>query len=287
MAPPHPHSSRLARGLRLALHSNLFVAVGVASLGWWVATTQGGSAKPSVLTTLFFGTLLIYNLDHLRDDRQRAAMDPHARPRLAGGRRLGILGIATVGLTVSLVYGGTSVLLMSLPAGLVGLFYGARFHSGGRRVKDLPGAKAWIVALAVSEAVLTLPLYAAEVPPKPHHVGAGVFLLTLTAINAHCFDLRDLAVDARSGAATWATRLGGGRAHSRLRLFTGCAAVGSVGLAMTGWLEWSAAATLLVAWTTLWWIRPGAPRERFGVVVDGWLLLPAGMTVIADAIRAI
>lgn len=242
---------------------------------------EGASASGPALSTLFCGTLLIYNLDHLRDDRQRASADPEARPRLALPWRIAALTLATLGLVGSFAAGGLPLILTSLPAGIIGLFYGARFRPGGGRLKDLPGAKAWIVAVAVSQACLFLPLHSLGIVPGLRHGGVALFLLVLTAIDAHCFDLRDLEVDAGSGASTWATRLGGQRAQVRLRHLTAAAAIVAGLAAILGWLPWSAAATLAVSWITLRWVRPGAPRERFGSVVDGWLLLPAVIVSIS------
>ncbi len=271
-----PPKARTAGAVSLILGSNLYVAVCVASLGWWVASTLGAVASAPVLLALLCGTLVIYNLDHLRDDDQRVAANPAARPRLDRALRRIVLGVGAAGLALAFFAGGASLVVAALPAGLVGLAYGARL--GDWRLKDLPGAKAWIVAGAVTQACLWLPV--APRVPGLRETPVALFVLALTALNAHCFDLRDLDVDDAGGVRTWALRLGGRAAHRRLAGLT-AGASGLAGLAAWwGLLPVSAPATLALACLTLALVRPGAPRRRYGVVVDGWLLLPAVASVV-------
>ncbi|MCO4771943.1 MAG: UbiA family prenyltransferase [Deltaproteobacteria bacterium] len=279
MATPPVPIGLSRRALRLLLRSNAWVAVGVGSLGWWVARSAGVTLHGATLVVLLGGTLLIYNLDHLRDDRSRRRDDSLARPRLALGVRRVVLALGLICLGAGFVAGGTPLLIASIPGGLIGLLYGARLGSD-RRLKDLPGAKAWLVAAAVSQVCLLLPLVEAGIRPSLAHVPLGFFLMVLCALNAHCFDLRDLDVDRRAGASTWATDLGGEQAHRRLVVVSLLATLGAVALWWAGLLPASAPGTLSIATASLPLVPPGAPRERFGVVVDGWLVLPALLSLL-------
>ena len=268
------------RLIRTGLRTNLYVACGVMSLGAWVARTEGLDLSTTSLVVLGCGTLFIYNLDHLRDDQARMQRDPRARPRLSARARVLLLVLALLGLTAAFVLGPPPLLLSALPAGLIGLAYGA--GDAGRRLKDLPGAKSWLVAAAVSQAVLLVPRAGtlSHMAPSVATASSAALLFILCALNAHCFDLRDVETDAAAGATTWATRLGSEGASQQLHLaaWTG-ATVASVA-SIAGVLPWGGAATLVVAALSLRALRPNADSERFGLLVDGWLFVPLLTTLV-------
>ena len=266
-----PSTSPIRRVTRLLLRSNLVVAGGVVALTAYCAGAMGVAAGIALAVT-GAGTLLIYNLDHLRDDRRRLA--DGGRPRLARGGRLALLTLATGGLVAGLALAPPAVFVASLPSGAAGLLYGAAF--GGLRLKDVPGAKAWLVAAAVSWAVVTLPLSAAgqDLATAPWDLAA--FVLALTALNAHAFDLRDVAVDSAAGGWTWAVVLGEERARTRMvGAAIGLAAVFTVLAGSTG--RWEQPACLLATAGALL-ISRGASRERFGLLFDGLLAAPLAWT---------
>ena len=213
---------------------------------------------------LFAGTLLVYNLDHARDDRARHP----ARPRLGLGLRAAMLGAACLLLVLGFLEGGARLFALSLGPGLVGLLYGASL--GALRLKDLPGAKAWGVAAAVAWACAALPQAdAAEVSLTPLP-----FLFGLTALNAFCFDLRDVAVDRTAGQDTWASRQPPRSAFFQVLFAAVLFATAAALLTRAELWPLSAAVGAITALLTLPGVRPGAPRERFGLLVDGWLYLP-------------
>ena len=268
------------RLIRTGLRTNLYVACGVMSLGAWVARTEGLELSTTSLAVLGCGTLFIYNLDHLRDDEARKQRDPRARSRVAARARVLLLVLAALGLTAAFVLGPPTLFLAALPAGLIGLAYGA--GAAGRRLKDLPGAKSWLVAAAVSQAALLVPKAGtlSLMAPSVATASSAGLLFILCALNAHCFDLRDLEADADAGATTWATRLGAEGASQQLHLaaWTG-AAVASVA-SVVGVLPWGGPVTLVVAALSLRALRPDADSERFGLLVDGWLFVPLLTTLV-------
>ncbi len=70
------------------------------------------------------------------------------------------------------------------------------------RLKDIPGAKAWIVAGIITYAVLAIPLAYAAVKPDSIATLLALFLLILTNTNSHLFDVRDVTSDQKKGVLT-------------------------------------------------------------------------------------
>jgi len=276
--PTLPRGRRALLGL---LRTDAWVAGGVGSLGWWVGDALGHPASPYALSTLLCGTLVVYNLDHWRDERADRAPVP-SRPHLNRSLRLALLSLGALGLAWGFV-AEPELLLRALPAGAAGLLYGAR-TPGGARLKDIPGAKAWIVAGAVTQACLFVPLGSLALSGQGAAVGAS--LLALTALNAHCFDLRDVHLDEEAGTPSWVSRRGGGRSHRLLAVGAALAASVFAGAAAWGWVPMAAPISLALAGLSLLWVRPGASPERFGLFVDGWLWLPATATLLASVLRA-
>lgn len=265
--------------MQLLLRTNVFVAGGVTALGAWASGQLAIAPSAPLLLVLLSGTLLIYNLDHLRDDRRKEVLSPGARPRLDARMRGWVLAGAGAGLAAGFALGGSRLLLASLPAGLVGLLYGASVFGG--RLKDLPGAKSWLVATAVAHAVALMPPLATGAPLGRATLVVAAFAVTLCALNAHCFDLRDVDVDAAGGSTTWAVHLGAPAAHRRLVALAALAAVAFAGLTIVERAPVEAPATLALAAVSLLLVRPGAPRERYGLVVDGWLYAPLLLGALA------
>lgn len=274
----------LRRAARLLLHTNLFVTAGVVGLTWYCARSEG-SEPGWELVVAGAGTLLVYNLDHLRDDRRRARVGG-APPRLTTTARWSLLVVAVTALATGFVLAPPAVFLASLPSGALGLAYGAAL--AGRRLKDLPGAKAWIVALAVSWAVIALPAAAAGAGPADIAPELAVFVVALTTLNAHAFDLRDVPVDREMGAWTWAVRLGPDRARARMMAAT-------VGLlaAATAWgflapggasdsrVGGEVILSLVGVLGALAITRARPSREMFGMLFDGLLLVPAAWLLLS------
>jgi hypothetical protein len=276
-------SSTARRAVRLLLRTNIFVAFGVVALTWYSATFAGLQPGRSLLVA-GAGTLFVYNLDHLRDDRRRT-LSGAGRARLAPGLRWSLLGLAALALSTGFALAPLDVLLASLPSGALGLLYGAAW--AGRRLKDLPGSKAWIVALAVTWAVAALPLAANGVSLTAIRPDLFLFLLTLTALNAHAFDLRDEEIDRASGAWTWAVKLGPDRAR---RHMLGAAAV--FALLAEGWRRWPSSGletndgaemtlTFACVLAALVATRKKLPREAYGLLFDGLLLVPAAWLLLS------
>ena len=280
---PEPHALALPALARLILRSNLFVALGVVSLtayaGWFA-----GYNPTLELLVVGTGTLLVYNLDHLRDDLRRTRTGA-GRPRLNISLRWILVVLSAAGLAASFAQTPPVVFWTAVPSGALGLLYGAPI--GGRRLKDIPGAKAWIVSIAVSWAVVAIPLAMRD--------GVWVlrpdlfaFVVALTALNAHAFDLRDVEIDRASGAWTWASRLGPEAARARL---IAAAALATVGTGVWRIAErgselsfighgWEIPLTFAAVTAALVLTRRGVPRPAYGLLFDGLLFLPAVWAIV-------
>lgn len=248
------------------------MSAGVVALTWYCAVVLNQTPGWELLVT-GAGTLLVYNLDHLRDDRRQIRAG--RGPRLAPALRWILLGAAALGLLAGFALAGLPVLVAALPSGIVGLLYGAPI--GGRRLKDLPGSKAWLVATAVTWAVIALPLAGEELGRAGPEL--WLFVLALTTLNAHAFDLRDVGVDRDNAAWTWAAWLGPERARRRL-----VAAAGIATLAAAGWAvqagDWERPVTLGAITAGLLGSQRWS-REAYGVWFDGLLLLPAAWRLLS------
>ena len=62
------------------------------------------------------------------------------------------------------------------------------------RIKDIPGAKAWIVAGIITYALVAVPLAYAGVVFDCSAALTALFLLIFTGTNSHLFDVRDLQI---------------------------------------------------------------------------------------------
>ncbi len=277
-SPARSTAPAARRGARLLVRTNLFVTLGVVGLTWFCARSMGVVPGLELLVT-GAGTLLVYNLDHLRDDhrRTRALM---GRPLLGGWSRGTLLGAAAVLLGAGFVLGPPRMFLAALPSGALGLSYGAAL--AGRRLKDLPGAKAWIVAFAVTWAVLALPVARSAGRSAVVSPDLVIFVLALTALNAHAFDLRDVHNDEATGTWTWAVRLGPDLARRRMMGATAVLAVlaaiwqglAHAGLA-TAQIGPESVLTLSLLLGALAATRFALSREVFSLLFDGLLLVPA------------
>lgn len=165
---------------------------------------------------VLLATLTVYGLDRWRDR-------PKASPRW---RRAG-LPLLLVSILVQLALLGHCWVSALEPAWTsLAFFVGgqgiALSYAGvgpkGQGLKHLPGAKAVVVAMAVSIACVGMvDAFGAQPDPlrfwsRPQVHSATAFLLAITGCNAQLFDLRDRDRDARAGVPSAAVLLGPGGA---------------------------------------------------------------------------
>lgn len=240
------------------VYSNVWVAAAACALCWAASLSMGIDPAIPVLGVAFAGTLLVYDVDRLRDlERDRATTPARAAfvaRHFAALSALGAAaGVAALGFGLSL---GWRAALVLAPVLLLGLLH--------RRLKRFEWLKAAYISTAWVLVVVGLPAVLA--PAATHLVPVGVVLAASLYANAVASNVRD-----REAASQ---RLGAGRA---LRIARSVAGFGVV-LALLA----PAPVRSLVAVPAAMLAALGRFRaeERYGLlVVDGALLLGGALTV--------
>lgn len=272
---------RFSHSFLLALYLLEFVgASAVAGLGWITCRALGVPWRAS-LPLWWAGYLFVYNSDRLyRDpaDETNTPVRSAWAERLRPWRLAVSAGAAIVLLFWPLVTRQAELLpLIGIAAGAL-QFYSRPFPLFRRwRLKDLPGIKSSLAAVAIALMLIAWPCWEAgrSFGAKESLVFAWGFLAL--QINALVYDVRDLPGDRRCGTRTVAVWLGGeltrrlicallclyaglGFALQRQQVFTiGMAAVAGCAAGTLGWLIAS----------------PVPSRFWMGVAADLFLLAPA------------
>ncbi|PSN18649.1 prenyltransferase, partial [filamentous cyanobacterium CCP5] len=149
------------------------------------------------------------------------------------------------------------------------------------RLKDIPGAKAWIVSSTIAYAVVALPMTYARAPFSPAAGFTTLFLLIFVSTNSHIFDIRDVVSDQKKGVATVPLLIGIRATRvvwSGLNLVLGA-------ILIWAWLARifpvSPAVFLPVVaidLVALWRFTPDTPRTAYDLLLDGSLVMPLLLT---------
>lgn len=194
-----------ARLLDALVFSSLWLAAAAAALSAAAARALGAPLDPRVLGLAATGTLVVYNVDRLRDVERDRTTAP-ARTRFIERWRPALTALTLVAAAAAAVLAwrlGPRIALLLAPIAALGLLH--------RRLKHLPFVKAPYVAGAWVAVVVGLPWL---LDPTPRRA-AGTALLLFGAIlaNAMGSNVRDReALAARVGRARaldWARRVAG------------------------------------------------------------------------------
>ena len=238
--------------------SSVWVAAAAGALATACSFAMGVPASIPAIGLAFAGTLVVYNVDRLRDIEPDRATTPQRSAfvdRHGGGLALLAIGAGLASLVFAL-FAGPRVWLLLAPVLVLGLFH--------RRIKHLTFGKTAYITTAWVAVVVVVP---AAIDPDATAIGwAAAFAASAIFANAIACDIRDREVAA--------ALLGERRA---LFVARACAAggclLGLVAPAPARSLVALPLATLLV-------LLPFRPSERYGLVaVDGALL--AGALVAA------
>jgi len=244
----------VARWLDALAFSSLWVAAAAGALCAASARAMGLTASAATLGLAVCGTLVVYNVDRLRDlDRDRATTP--LRSAWVEAHRPWM--VATTGIAMLLAFllalraGGRAIALLA-PVLLLGTLH--------RRLKRFALWKSFYITLAWVAVTVGLP---AVTGPAPRHVGwttAALFATILANV---------IVSNVRDGEAVSAL-LGEG---VPLRIARGCAVLG-IACALAA--PTSVRPVGLVPLATLVALVPFHPGERYGLVtVDGALLFGA------------
>ncbi|MGK7892375.1 MAG: prenyltransferase [Xenococcus sp. (in: cyanobacteria)] len=275
---------RLYQGfLEILIYPSIWTAAGVASLTYFVQEALGLPHDWRAVVLIFSTALLFYNLDRFLDSYLQPIPDPQAQSYVLqpSFKLLLLVTVFAVGL---LLYQAPATVKLVSSAGLLPLIYGMPLLPWMKeknwrwyRLKDIPGSKAWIVAIIVTYGLIAVPL--AYVGAAFNHSAAliTVFLLIFTGTNSHLFDVRDLKSDQEKGVQTLPLIVG---VRGNRFIWTG------LNLSFLFFLVWfwvsgtniSALEVILPILTVnlafIWFLSPETPRNTYNIALDGCLFLP-------------
>ena len=280
------------RFLEILIYPSIWTAAGVASLTYFVQETLNLPHDWRAVALIFAAALLFYNLDRLLDSSIQPIPDPQAQSFvLHPGFKLLLLVIAlAVGL---LLYQAPATVRLVSCGGLLPLIYGIPILPWSRgqnlrwyRLKDVPGAKAWIVAGIITYALVAVPLAYAGVMFEESAALIALFLLIFTGTNSHLFDVRDLDSDREKGVLTWPLMLG---VRGNRLIWTGLnlSLFAFLGWFWTTGLNYPALEVILpvlaLDLVLIWLLSPDTPRNVYNIGLDGCLFLPILLTEILNS----
>lgn len=284
---PPPQNWLYQKFLQAVIYPSVWVAGAIASLVPFVQTTLGLPFSWAAVALIFAAALLPYNLDRVADSFVQKIPDRQAQSFFRQPGVLLILLAAAIATGILLYQAPIAVRWVSL-AGLLPLLYGLpllplRLGEQWRwyRVKDIPGAKAWIVCGTIAYAVVAVPLAYAGQPLSGSAVITAMFLLIFVGSNSHAFDIRDIESDREKGVSTLPVMVGVGGTRITLTTLN----IAALALLASGWiLGWAgpgaaiAIPLTLITLTYIWTLNPQTPRNAYNIWIDGVLYLPALLT---------
>ena len=289
----HAGLDRFYQGfLEVVVFSSVWIAAGLASLTLFSAHVLGlpFDLRPALL--VFFSGLFIYNLDHIADSKVEGIPDEYA----AWFFQRRSVGVLLVG---SAIATGLMVSMAPQPAkwafGVycsIGLLYGLPLvpHRtaegwGRQRLKDIPGVKAWLVALAMTVGGLALPL--GWTASRGLDATAWYLAIFMFVFNTHIFDVRDMENDRKVGVVSLPIQAGLKRTKMALVAMN----LAVLGVMMWGWFdgvtgphpEVVVCCALTVLYVML--VREDTPRDVYSILVDGCFFLPALLGLAHDGLH--
>jgi 4-hydroxy-3-methylbut-2-enyl diphosphate reductase len=201
--------------LKASLLTNLYVSLGASGLCYAVSRLQGIEQLEPFVLIAFLYVQSMHILNHLTGGQADRYNEPE-RARFYHDRRVpltviavasGAAGLVVAGLQGALPFGillvmsllGLSYRLPLVPAGL-----GTRL----RRIKDIPGSKTLLIAMAWGIVTAVLPPIALGRPLGPAEVFAPLWAAGLVFVRTAFFDILDMQGDRLVGKETIPTLLG-------------------------------------------------------------------------------
>ncbi len=280
------------RFLEISIYPSIWTAAGVASLTYFVQETLDLPHDWRAVALIFATALLFYNLDRLLDSSIQPIPDPKAQSFvLHPGFKFFLLVTAlAVGL---LLYQAPATVRLVSCGGLLPLIYGMPLLPWIRernwrwyRIKDIPSAKAWIVAGIITYALIAVPLAYAGVVFGESAALTALFLLIFTGTNSHLFDVRDLKSDREKEVLTLPLIVG---VRGNRLIWTG------LNLSLLAFFSWFWATglnslplevvlpVLALDLALIWLLSPDTPRNIYNIGLDGCLFLPILLTEILNS----
>lgn len=216
MEEPHRSMIELVRVVqRFGVESCLWTAATLAALPVIATNLLELPLDLRASLVIFLSGMLIYNLDHLADSYGEAGTATMWTQGI-GRRVLAVLVVGSaLGLTLVLALAPLNVFLVFISYAFVGSLYGLpvlpRLREGKiswMRLKDIPGAKAAVVASSITLAAVGLPLAYAGMVHSFAMLPAIGFIWVFVVSNAIMCDVGDLRADLVSRVPTIPVLLG-------------------------------------------------------------------------------
>jgi hypothetical protein len=234
--------------------SNLWMAAGAGALVAATSRAMEIAIRPDAIGLAFAGTLVVYNIDRLRDqDRDRSAAPDRSAFVARYQRPLSTLtGAAAISSVYLAAHAGWPAIAILLPVLVFGLCH--------RRLKRFENAK--ILYVAASWTCVGFGLPAVLTLTVQNWIWVGAILTATMIANVIAFNLREEAVLAERyprNEALWLAR-----------------ALTAAGVALAACAPSPAKALIAIPLATLLALIAYRPTERFSpLVVDGALLVGA------------
>lgn len=283
--------------LRLVVWSSVWAAAAIASLSLFAQHALGLEVDWLAPATIFASALFIYNLDHIVDSRVQQIDDREAQGYFRHPALVVLTGLAALATAGLLWLAPPAAQLIFVGYATIGVLYGLPLVPDPRagvgrwwRLKDLPMSKGLLVGTAVSWGTVGMAVACSGASLDAELLAAAVFTGAFTFVfvssNTHVSDIPDLASDLRAGVRTLPATLGIRQTRRTL------VAVNLALLALMMW-GWGADATvhhaemvvsLCASVLYILSVDTRTPREVYGVMVDGSLVLPALLVSLRGAL---
>lgn len=281
------------RVLEILIYPSIWVSAAIASLVFFTQDTLLLPADWRPIALIFAIALLPYNLDRILDSYVQKIPDKKVQSYFRNKAIFLLLLVAGLATGILLYFAPRHVRLVSCGV-LVPLLYGIPWlpRKQGKqirwyRIKDIPGAKAWIVCGIITYAVVAVPLAYADAAFDQAAALMTLFLLVFIGSNSHIFDVRDVDSDQKKGVLTMPLIVGvrGTRIIwtilNLVMLLLNCWGL-TAGLPVPA--PFVVVPATLVTLFYVWTLDTKTPRNVYNIWIDGYLFLPALLTWVANAI---
>ena len=227
--------------LKASLLTNLYVSLGACGLCYAVSRLQGiGRVEPFVLIAFLY-VQSMHILNHLTGGQADRYNEPE-RARFYQDRRVTLTAIAVAsgaaGLVVAGLQGALPFIIL-LVMSLLGLSYRLPLVPAGlgtrlRRIKDIPGSKTLLIAMAWGTVTAVLPPIALGRPLGAVEAFAPFWAAGLVFVRTAFFDILDMQGDRLVGKETIPTLLGEKRSLKLLKAILIALVLGPAAFCLAG-----------------------------------------------------
>lgn len=274
--------------LEVVVFTSVWISAALASLTLFTAHVLVLPFNLQPFLLVLFSGLFIYILDHVSDRHVEGIPDGYAEVFFQRPAILILLvasAIAT-GVTVSMAPEAAKWAFGFYVS--VGLLYGlpvlpVKSKDGWRafRLKEIPGVKAWLVAIAITVAGFLLPVAWAGTGLTTEAWHLALFIFVFAASGCHMFDVRDIDSDREAGVVSLPIQAGVRRTKQAL------IAMNLVMLAvmMWGWIDGVTGPHPEIILCTIGMVifirvlDEETPRDVYSILLDGIYFLPALMGI--------